>query len=220
MFNFLAMRIHLTPNKVVKYLVLSDFVFWTGWGLLTPVFAIFVVDRIQGGNVFVVGVASAVFWIARSLLRIPIGMFLDICPSEKDDYFFLVAGLGMTSLVPLGYLFAVVPWHIYLLQAIYGAGLAMSYSGWTGIFTRHIDKGMESTEWGLNATTIGLGTGIAGAFGGWAVSRFGFSPVFIMVSVFSLLGTVVLFGLRNEIKGVFDHGLHFSLKDIFQKNGK
>jgi len=219
------MKFHLTPNRVIKYLVLSDLAFWTGWGLINPVFAIFVVDRIVGGSAFVVGIASAIYWIVKSLFRIPIGIFLDTCPSEKDDYFSLVAGLFITALVPFGFIFAEIPLHIYILQAFHGFGLAMSLSGWTAIFTRHIDKGRESTEWGLDATSIGLGTGIAGAVGGWAVIHFGFTPVFITVGVFGLIGVALLFGLRNEIRGVFDHklldhGLYFHLKDIFHREKK
>lgn len=209
-------KISLRTNKVIKYLVLSDLAFWSGWGLLTPIFAIFIVNRITGGNVFVVGMASAVFWIVRSLFRVPIGILLDILPTEKDDYLALVAGLFLASLVPFGYIVAETPLHLYILQAIHGFALALSYSGWTGIFTRHIDRGKESTEWGLNATSLGLGTGIAGAVGGWAVTRFGFSPVLVMVGVLSLIGAVILFGLRNEIKGVFDNGfLHIPLRNLF-----
>lgn len=211
------MRFRLTPNKVIKYLILSDLAFWTGWGLLNPVFAIFVVEKIQGGSVFVVGMASAVFWIVRSIARVPIGVLLDSRPSERDDYFVLVAGLLLTSLTPFGFVFAKTPLHIYLLQAVHGFGLAMSLAGWMAIFTRHIDKGRESTEWGLNATTLGLGIGVAGAVGGWAVTRFGFEPVFIVVGVLGILGALILLGLRNDIKGVFDNGLRFPLKDIFHR---
>jgi len=212
-------KISLRPNKIIKYLVLSDLAFWSGWGLLTPVFAIFIVNRITGGSVFVVGMASAVFWIARSLFRVPIGILLDILPTEKDDYLALVAGLFLASLVPFGYIVAKIPLHIYILQAIHGFALALAYAGWTGIFTRHIDRGKESTEWGLNATSIGLGTGIAGAIGGWAVTRFGFSPVFVIVGVLSLIGATILFGLRNEIKGVFDNGfLHIPLRSLFNSS--
>ncbi|MCD6500594.1 MFS transporter [bacterium] len=219
------MKIRLTPNKVIKFLILSDLTFWTGWGLISPIFAIFVVDKIAGGSAFVVGVASAVYWIVKSLLRIPIGIFLDTCPSERDDYFSLVVGLFIAALVPFGFVFAKVPLHIYILQGIHGFGLAMSLSGWTAIFTRHIDKGRESTEWGLDATSIGIGTGIAGAVGGWAVTKFGFTPVFIVVGVFGLIGVALLFGLRHEIKGVFDHklldhGLYFHFKDIFHRDRK
>ncbi|MBZ9572696.1 MFS transporter [Patescibacteria group bacterium] len=219
------MMIRLTPNKVIKYLILSDLVFYTGWGFINPIFAIFVVERIQNGSVFVVGVAAAVFWITKSLLRIPIGVFLDTCPSEKDDYLSLVAGLFIAALVPFGYIFAKIPLHIYILQGIHGLGLAMSLSGWTAIFTRHIDRGREATDWGLDATSIGLGTAIAAAVGGWAVTKFGFTPVLISVGFFGLIGVALLFGLRNEIRGVFDHklldhGLYFHLKDIFHREKK
>ena len=57
----------------------------------------------------------------------------------------------------------------------------------------------------------------AAAIGGWAVTKFGFSTVLLFVGVFGLVGSVLLLALRNNIKGVFDHGLHFSFHDIFNK---
>ncbi len=214
------MRISLLPNRVIKYLILSDLAFWTGWGLITPIFAIFIVERIEGGNAFVVGIASATYWITKSLLRVPIGVFLDACPSERDDYFSLVAGLFIAALVPFGLIFVTTPLSLYIMQGFHGLGLALSLAGWTAIFTRHIDKGKEATEWSLNATSIGLGTGAAGAIGGWAVTRFGFTPVLLVVGILGLIGVVLLFGLKNQIKGVFDHGFHFSFKDVFQREEK
>ncbi len=204
-------------NKVIKYLVLSDLFFWTGWGLLSPVFAIFIIQRIQGGTAFVAGAAAGVYWMLKAALRIPMGLFLDKLPSEKDDYFFLVFGLFIASLTPFAFIFAKYPWHIYLIQVFQAMGVSMSLSGWQAIFTRHIDKGREATEWGIDATAFSFGTGIAGFVGGWAVIKFGFTPVFIGVGILGLLGALILLGLRNEIGGVFDHGFHFSLKDIFKR---
>ena len=216
------MKFRLTPNRIIKYLILSEFTFWTGWGLLTPVFAIFIVDKIQGGDAFVAGMAAAIFWIVRSLLRIPFGILVDTLPSEKDDYFVLVIGLFIASLVPFGFIFASTPLHIYVLQGVYGLAMALSYSGRMPIFIRHIDKSRESTDWGLNAASTGLGMGLAGAIGGWAVTRFGFTPVFVWVGILGLIGVALLFGLKNQIKGVFDResldGGVGHLKDIF--NGR
>ena len=214
------MKIHFVPNRVIKYLILSDLAFWTGWGLISPIFAIFIVERIEGGSVLVVGIASAIYWILKSILRIPIGIFLDRCRGERDDYLFTILGLFIASLIPFGYIFSKFPWQIYLLQAIYAIGMAMSLSGWSAIFTRHIDKGKEATEWGLDATLVGFGVGISGVVGGWTVMKFGFTPVFIFVGILGMIGVILLLGLREGIKGVFDHGLHFSLKDIFQKEEK
>lgn len=210
----------LKINRIIKYLVLSDLIFWTGWGLVAPVFAIFIIERVEGGTAFVVGMAAAIYWIVKSLLRIPIGIFLDACPGERDDYWFLVTGLFIAALTSFGFIWASLPLHIYLLQAVYAIAMAMSLSGWAAIFTRHIDKGREATEWGLDATLLGLGIGISGAIGGWAVTKFGFNPVFIAVGVLGLIGASLLLVLRNDIKGVFGHGLHFSFKDIFYKEKK
>ena len=203
-------------NRVIKYLVLSDLAFWAGWGLIAPIFAVFIIEKINGGTVFVVGMAAAVYWILRSVLRIPIGMFLDRHPSEKDDYLFLTGGLFIAALTPVAFIFAEVPWHVYVIQAIHAIAMAMSLSGWSAIFTRHIDKGKEATEWGLDATSVGIGMGISGALGGWAVTQFGFHAVFIGVSVLGIMGVFLLLCLRNDIKGVFDNGLDVDFKEIFR----
>jgi len=208
---------NLKINNIVKYLVLSDLIFFAGWGLITPIFAIFIVNNIQGGTILVAGIAASIYWILTSILRIPFGIFLDNHKGEKDDYFFLVIGLFIASLIPFGYIFSKLPWHIYVLQAIYAIGLAMSFSGWSAIFTRHIDKGKEATEWGLDATSVGLGTGISAAIGGWAVTQFGFNPVFIVVGILGLIGVALLLGIRNNIKGVFNNGHILNLKEIFKK---
>ncbi|HOK35414.1 MAG TPA: MFS transporter [Candidatus Pacearchaeota archaeon] len=204
-------------NKIIKYLVLSDLIFWSGWGLVNPIFAIFITDNIEGGNALVVGIASGVYWLLKSILMIPIGTFLDNRPGEKDDYWVLVSGFFIAALVPFGFIFAKLPWHIYLLQAIQAVGMAASLSAWSAIFTRHIDKGKEATEWSLDATAVGLGTGISGTIGGWAVTKFGFNPVFIAVGILGIIGTLLLLSLRRHMRAKRDHGLYFSLRDIFQR---
>ena len=207
----------LKINTVIKYLVLSDLAFFAGWGLITPIFAIFIVSNIQGGSILVAGIASSIYWIVKSILRVPFGILLDTHKGEKDDYFFLVIGLLIAALIPFGYIFSKFPWHIYVLQAIYGVGLAMSFSGWAAIFTRHIDKGKEATEWGIHATALGLGVGISAIIGSWAVTKFGFNPVFIAVGILGLVGVAFLLCIRNSIKGVFDNGHVLNLKEIFHK---
>ncbi len=204
-------------NKFVKYLILSDLIFYTGWGLVTPIFAIFIINNIQGGTILIAGIASSIYLVLKSILRVPFGVFLDKHKGEKDDYFFLVIGLLVAALIPFGYIFSRLPWHLYALQAIYAIGMAMSLSGWSAIFTRHIDKGKEATEWGVESAGYGIGMGIAAAVGGLAVTKFGFNPVFIVVGILGLIGVAFLLGIRKNIKGVFDGGHPFSLKRIFKE---
>jgi predicted MFS family arabinose efflux permease len=209
---------YLKVNQVIKYLILADLIFWSGWGLLSPIFAVFVIKNIEGGSLSVIGLASGIYWILKSLLRIPIGIFLDSRRGEEDDFWFLFFGLVLSSLVPFGYLMAKCPWHIYLLQSLQAFGMAMALSGWTAIFTRHIDQGKEATEWGLDATFVGLGIGISGILGGMIAQIFGFKTVFVLVGISGLLAASLLFGILKKISpSSLKKGLVFSFKEIFEK---
>ena len=208
-------------NKVIKTLILSDLIFWSGWGLISPIFAIFVIEKIQGGTVAVVGVATAIYWILKSLLRIPIGLFLDGHNGEEDDFWFLFFGLIITSLVPFGYLMASLPWHIYLLQVLFAVGMAMALAGVSAIFTRHIDKGKEATEWGLDATSVGLGIGVAGALGGLIAASFGFNILFVLVGILGIISALALIPILKLLSPrTAGKGMIFSFKELFHKEKK
>jgi len=215
-------------NKVIKYLVFSDFVFWGAIGLFEPIFAIFVIKNIRGGSAFVVGIATAVYWILKSLLSVPVGLFLDRHRGEKDDYWFLVNGTIIASVAPLAFIFCRLPWHIYLVQAIYAISMAMIISSWRAVFTRHIDKGKEATEWSIDATFYGIGTGICGFIGGWTAAHFGFVPVFIGASILSFTSLLLLLALENDISSgyfsptvifedLFKHSPHSLIRGFFKR---
>ena len=204
-------------NKIVKYLILADIAFWTGWGLVSPVFAIFIVEQIQGGTALVVGTATAIYWFFRSLLVLPSGKLLDKYIGEKDDYLFLVVGNLISTLVLFGYIFAVYPWHIYILQAFYGVGIAMGLSGWRAIFTRNIDKGKEASEWALDDTSLSLGTAAAGLITGLLVTKMGYAITFGLAGTLGIFSVLLLLCLRKEIEGVFNRRFHANLQDIFRE---
>ena len=190
-------------NKIVKTLVISDFFLNLGWGLLSPIFAIFILGNITTGDPLkaaeVAGFSALFYWITKSLLEIPIGYFLDKKKGEKDDFLVMVVGYFVIALVPIGYLFAHEPWHIYLLQMLYAFGMAMALPSWLAIFTRHIDKGKEAFEWGIETTAIGAGAGIAGGLGGIFAAAFGFNILFIIVSFLNLISAIVLISVKDHV---------------------
>lgn len=204
-------------NKIIKYLILADLAFWSGWGLVTPVFAIFISETIIGGNAVVAGLAFGIYWTVKSFFQYPIGLYLDNKKGDKDDYFFLVCGFLISSLIPIGYIFTQYPWQVYILQVFYGVGMAMSIAGWRALFTRSIDKGQESSQWSLDDALLGFGQGILGLLSGLAVFYLGFKFTFIIASCFGLISIVLLMQLRSNIKGVFDEDILLNLKKIFMK---
>jgi predicted MFS family arabinose efflux permease len=190
-------------SKIVKVLITSDFFLNLGWGLLSPIFALFILQKITIGSpekaAEVAGFAALSYWISKSLIEIPIGRFLDKHNGEKDDFWFMTAGLFVVGLVPIGYLFSTQPWHIYVFQIIHAVGMAMALPSWLAIFTRHIDKGKEAFEWSMETTSIGAGAGIAGGLGGIIASVFGFKMLFIFVSALTIFAAFLLLLVKNNV---------------------
>lgn len=186
-------------NKVIRILIASDFFLQAGWGLSGPIFAIFLTKQIQGGNLKMVGFVAATYWITKSIIQPFIAHQLDINHGEKDDFQFLIIGMYIANLVPLGYVFSSQPWHIFTLEFIRALAMACVVPTWSGIFTRHIDKGQEAFSWSLESTGIGIAAGIAGALGGILASILGFKAVFVFVSIFGLMASTTLLLIRKNI---------------------
>ena len=192
--------IRLIPlNQVIQTLIASDFLLQAGWGLSGPIFAIFLTKQIQGGDLKMVGFIAAAYWIVKSVVQPFIATYLDKNHGEKDDFQFLVAGMFVANLVPLGYVFSTQPWHIFTLEIIRALAMACVIPTWSAIFTRHIDKGREAFSWSMESTGIGFAAGIAGASGGIIASILGFKAIFVLVSTFGILSSLALLLIRKNI---------------------
>lgn len=179
-------------NRVIIYLTLSDIIILSGWGLVSPILAIFWSKQIMGGSIALAGFATTVFLLVKSLGQIPISRFIDKTDGEKDDFWIMIFGSLIISLVAFLYIFASLPWHIIALQILHGIGGALAFPSWVAIFTRHIDKKQEGFQWSLYSTSTGLGAAAAASLGGILASVFGYQPLFLIVAIFSFLGTLIL----------------------------
>ncbi|OGZ19021.1 MAG: hypothetical protein A2175_01695 [Candidatus Nealsonbacteria bacterium RBG_13_42_11] len=186
-------------NKVIKTLIVSDFFLLSGWGLISPIFAIFLTKQIQGGNLTMVGFVATTYWVIKSIIQPFIAHHLDKNHGEKDDFLFLIIGMFVANLIPLGYIFSSQPWHIFTLEFIRGLAMACVVPTWSAIFTRHIDQGREAFSWSLESTGVGFAAGLAGALGGILASLVGFKAVFVLVSIFGLISSALLLLIRNQI---------------------
>jgi predicted MFS family arabinose efflux permease len=186
-------------NKVIRTLILSDFLLHSGWWLIGPIFAIFVTRQIEGGTIVAVGFIAAAYWFVKSVTQLFIAHFVDVRKGEKDDFKFLIYGLFFANLIPLGYLFSSQLWHIFLLEIIRGFCMACVVPGWAGIFIKNIDKGWEALSWSIDSTGIGFAAAFAAAFGGMIAAFLGFKVVFILITIFGLSATLVLFSIKDQL---------------------
>lgn len=186
-------------NKVIKILIASDFLLQSGWGLIGPIFAIFLTKQIVGGNLVSVGLIAATYWITKSAIQPFIAYYMDSKKGESDDFKFLVRGMYIANLIPLGYFFATHIWQIFFLEFIRGIAMACVIPSWSAIFTRHIKKGWEAFSWSIESTSLGFAAGISAAFGGIIANFLGFKMVFVLVTIFGLISASLLFLIKNQI---------------------
>ncbi len=192
-------RPQIRINRIIQTLIFSDVALTSGFGFITPIFAIFITNNIQGGSVQVAGFASATYWIVMSLTVVFFGRYLDKNHGEKDDFWFIVIGNLLAALATTGYIFSTLPWHIYLFQGFYAIGLSMNIAAYAAIFTRHIDRGSEAFDWSVRSAVVGVGTGITGALGGIIVNYWGFNTLFLIVIGFVIFSAILPFLIYYHI---------------------
>ena len=199
-------------NRVMRAYIYWDLVINSAWGLLSPIFAIFILQTIAVGNIArgaeIVGFATLFYWVTKSILQIPIGNYLDKNHGEIDDFWFYIIGTFITGLVPFGFLFSFLPWHIYVLQIIHAIGMSMIIPSSYAIFIRHIDKGREAYESGLDSTLLGIGAGITGALGGIMAGYIGFQLIFVLTGVFTMVSILFILAIRKDMLPRVSRNIH------------
>lgn len=179
-------------NPVVRLLILSDFFLMGGFGLVTPIFALFITDFIEGATVETVGIAMTIYLVTRSLGQMPFDILIDKIRGQRDDALILVISSFGFVAVSLSYLFIDSVLQLYVVQFIYGLVSAASFPTWYAIFTRAVDPGKEGLEWSAYQTLIDLSGAMTAAIGGFVASQYGFSTVFILMALLNGLGAVIL----------------------------
>lgn len=68
------------------------------------------------------------------------------------------------------------------------------------IFSRHIDKNREGTEWGVYFTLTDVSSALFAIIGGQLAATVGFRTLIIAVVVLSLLGALLLWPIKPYLK--------------------
>lgn len=187
-------------NRFIKTLILSDFLLYFSYGLLTPIFAIFVSGQIVGANIETVGAATAIYWIVRSLTSIPLARWMDGHGGEKDEFHFMFWGALLMSLTLMSLAWATQIWHVYLVQALFGVFNSMAIPGWRILFTNHIDHGKIGFEWSVWDVAVATGTAISAYLGSVVAQEYGFHTLFLLVGAMGVIGSLILIPIYSHAR--------------------
>ncbi|MEK7162648.1 MAG: MFS transporter [Patescibacteria group bacterium] len=208
-FNFRDLKV----NRLIRFFVIADLLFWSGWGFINPVFALFIVNRIAGATVVTVGLASAIYWVTKALFQMPVAIYLDKHEGERDDFHALVSGLMLAGIAALSFLLVKTVAGLYLVIFLQALAFGLYTPAWSAIFSRHLDRKNNAFNWSLDQTVVGLALGITAFVGSALVAIFGFDAIFICASALSFASAILLLfvpdlilpEVKNEEPLIRDH---------------
>lgn len=180
-------------NRTLKLLVFSDIFVLTGFGLISPIMAIFIKENLIGGSIAAVGIAAAITTVLRCILQ----MTFAYIAKPKHRYLLAVAGTFLIAVVPFIYLFSTNVTHIFIAATINGLGAGLANPAWFSLFAANLKKNARGWEWSIYSSSVGIGTATAAFVGSQLAMRFGFTPVFIVVGILAIIGSCILLGLSR-----------------------
>ncbi len=189
---------HFHVNSIVKAYIISDSLLWSAWNFVTPIFAIFVVNNINGGNIESASFGFSTYLIARVVLELIGGKML-INTTDKRKMKMAISGMLLASIAYLGFAFTKEIFYMYFFYIIAGMGLGIASPAKNSLFSIHLDKNKEAAEWGISDAVTFAGMALASALGGFIVKIFGFQMLFLLAFTINIIATLpYLFFLNRK----------------------
>jgi MFS family permease len=171
-------------NRKIAILLYGANLWYLGEGMFGPLIAVFT-ERL-GGDILNVTSAWATYLIVTGFLTIVIGRISDGRNKEK----LMVTGYALNALFTFSYLFVKTPFHLLLVQAGLGIAAALATPTWNALYSQHEDRKHAGFIWGLAGGEFQITTGIAIILGGFVVSSFSFTYLFIIMGCIQVLATL------------------------------
>lgn len=172
-------------NKVIVYLTLSDIFTWGLYLIINSFVGIYLAKKLDGEVLEYIGVGTAIYYITKGGLQIPIGIIADKIRKDKDDILFLFFGNILMGAPFLFYPLISTPYLYFFLQFILGCGSAMNLVNWRKLFAKNLDKGREGLEYGAYDTVMSLTMSVFSIIAGFIsnISETYFNMVMISIGL-------------------------------------
>ena len=164
-------------------------------GLFNPIYAAFVEEI--GGDLLTAGSAYGAYALAAGVLILVISRWEDHVRHQEKLIF---AGFLLNTLGFLGYFLIRTPFDLFVVQVIFGIGLAVLNPSFDGFYSRHLDRKKVTSGWGAWEATYWTVTAFSAIIGGYVAENYGFQFLFSVMFLISLASTatVAVLLLKNK----------------------
>lgn len=147
-------------NKVILLLSLSDIFSWGPFLIVSALSSYYLAIKLGENAVQFVGIGTAIYYVTRASLQFPIGKFTDKMKTDKDEIIILSLGTILMGLPYILYPQITLPFHYYILQFIFGIGVALSLTSWRKLFATNTDNGKEGFQYAFYESLMSISTAI------------------------------------------------------------
>lgn len=179
-------------NKVVIFLTLSDIFTWGSYTLVSLLTGIYLSSKLGGDIAKYIGIGTAIYFLTRAIFQIPLGLITDKYKDDKDEILILFIGTLLMGIPFLFYPDITQPYQFYILQFIFGLGVALNVTNWRKLFALNIDGGKEGIQYGIYEMILSISIAVISIVGG-IIANMGsiyFDLVMSFAAVFMMLGNI------------------------------
>lgn len=188
---------HFQINSIVKTFILSEAFLWSAWNFLIPLFAIFVIKDIPGGTIQDAATGYSIYLVSRVIFELISGKIL-VKSNDKGKIFMAIFGIFCLSIGYAGFIFSDNVFRMFLFYTILGIGLGVASPAKNSLFSIHLDKNKEATEWSLSDAVTFICMAMATVVGGAVITQYGFKTLFVLSALINLLSIIPYLLLINS----------------------
>lgn len=179
-------------NKVIFYLTLSDIFTWGLYFMVNSIVGIYLENKFGGRALEYIGIGTAVYYLAKGGLQIPVGLFTDRIKKDKDDIVFLLLGNILMGLPFFFYPVITTALPYFILQFVLGLGSAMNLVSWRKLFASNLDRGREGYNYAVYDTIMSVAGAVFALLAGYFAS---ISQVYFDLVIIGIGGLMLSSGI-------------------------
>lgn len=188
-------------NAVVKAFIISEIFLWSSWNAIIPIFAIFAATKIPGGNTEVAASSFSTYLIVRVIFELISGRYLSKS-TDMQKFVISIIGIMLISLGYVGFAMTKNVSSLFIFYGVIGMGLGIASPAKNCLFSSHLDKDKEVTEWSIYDGFVFMGMAMAATIGGFIANKYGFTFLFYLVAATNLLSIIpyVLYAEKRKTR--------------------
>lgn len=182
------------PGLSRDVVLLSLAIFFTdaSHSTVIPIFPGYAKD--VGASLSMLGSYGSVAAMAMLLLSLPLGQLSDRYGRRR----MMVPGLILFIVVPLSYMAAQSPYHLYPIRIALGLGVGLIFGNGFLLMSEVAEEGFRNVAQGLYMTSMGLGFTLGPLVGGFAAKLVAPNLSFKISSGFAVLGLLLLLMVKEK----------------------